>query len=123
MRPTDRRPLASRALPLLALALAAGAASGQEFSGPLARPGATIRDGAKLFDDKAVAKATEQLERLERDQGVPTVIETVESLGSHTLDELAQIEQDRLSPSGLFDLIPRRERKIIVRVPQELRDD
>jgi uncharacterized membrane protein YgcG len=75
--------------------------------------GSTVRDRAHMFSPEAVKKAEAQLDRLERANHVPTVIETVESLpegGSaaekkRAIDALAVQRDKAIRDEGIYLLI------------------
>jgi len=92
------------ALPLV-LAVTAGSAGAS-----------TIRDRAGLFDPDAVRQAEAKLEQVERETGVPTTIETIESLEGQPLDVVAKDRARRDAGKGIFVLIPKQEHKIDVLV-------
>jgi glc operon protein GlcG len=111
-----------------ALALAAGLAcwapaqaGAQEVKSAATAPRATklhsdIRDSAKLFGPAAVAAARQELERIERETYVATIIETVESLKQGKIDVQAHREAERSGIHGIFALIAKQEKSIEVLV-------
>jgi glc operon protein GlcG len=71
-----------------------------------------IVDSAKLFSLSATAAAREELERIEREKHVATLIETIDSLGSLKLVDEATRRAERSGIHGIFVLIPKKEKKI-----------
>src|SRR4051794_13935003 len=78
----DRRALTGSVFSLTLLALA-GVAFAQ------GRTRSAIRDTAGMFGEEAVAKADRKLEEYREKYGVPTVIETVESLQGQPIEDVA----------------------------------
>src|SRR5262249_52082010 len=99
------------ALPLaLAMSLTSGAA----------RP-ATIRDQAGLFSGDAVRKAQAELDRIEREDRLPTTIETVGSLEGQNVGEVLQRHAEQAGAQGLYVLIAKKEKKIDVKASRRYR--
>jgi glc operon protein GlcG len=67
-----------------------------------------------MFGSEAIAAAHKELERVERETGVATIIQTVESIGGRTIDEAAVRLARQSGIHGIFTLIARREAKIEV---------
>jgi glc operon protein GlcG len=80
-----------------------------------------IIDSAKLFSAKASDEARQELERIEREKKVATVIETVDSLGGLTLVDEATRRAERSSVHGIFVLIPKKEKKLELLVSRAYR--
>jgi glc operon protein GlcG len=75
-----------------------------------------VRDSAKLFEPAAITAAQQELERIERETYVATIIETVETVGSRTIEEQAHREAERSGIHGIYALIAKKERAIEVLV-------
>ncbi len=73
-----------------------------------------IRDTAGLFDSRQVEATVQTLREIESKSGVPTIVETVDSLRGKSVDEVAVSLAKRSGMSGLFVLISKRETKIEV---------
>ena len=74
----------------------------------------SIRDDAGMFDPETVREAEAKLNQIEKETGIATTIETIESLDGQSLDT-ASIERARHTGSkGIFILIPKKDRKIKV---------
>jgi uncharacterized protein GlcG (DUF336 family) len=74
--------------------------------------GPDVKDTAGLFDFDAAQAARKDLERIERETGVATVIQTVESLGGQKI-EAAAIRAARQSEiQGIYVLIAKNEKEI-----------
>jgi len=95
----------------LPLAMAATAALGTARA-------ATVRDGAGMFSAPAVQKAEAELNRIEREQGIPTTVETVNSLEGGTVDAVAQQHAEKSGADGIYVLIAKTEHKIDVYASQ-----
>jgi uncharacterized membrane protein YgcG len=80
------------------------------------KPHSDVRDSARLFQPAAVAAARKELERIERDTHLATIIETVETLTGRPIDEQAQLEAQRSGIHGIFALIAHKEKSIEVLV-------
>lgn len=74
-----------------------------------------VRDNARLFSDAAVKQSTDQLERMERETGVPARIETIDSLKGQPLNRVFEQQARRWGKQGVFVLIAKAEKKIEAR--------
>lgn len=72
----------------------------------------SIRDRAGLFNPDAVRDAEAKLDRIERDNGIATTIETVDSLEGRPIGEVAIEDARRSAAEGIFILIPKQEHEI-----------
>ena len=97
---------------LLALPLALAATIGS------ARASA-VRDGAGLFSPDAVKKAEAELNRVERESGVTTTIETIESLKGGSIDEVSLEHAKQSRTNGLYLLISKEPHKIYARATRQ----
>jgi uncharacterized protein GlcG (DUF336 family) len=79
---------------------------GQEKHGP------GVKDTAGLFDFDAVQAARKELERIEHETGVSTVIQTVESLRGQKIAEAAVHAARESGIQGIYVLIARNEKEI-----------
>ncbi|GIW86282.1 MAG: hypothetical protein KatS3mg108_0606 [Isosphaeraceae bacterium] len=75
---------------------------------------AEIRDEAGLFGEAARQRAEAALERIERETGVPVLIQTLESLNGQPIERLAQSVGTRWGRPGVLVLIARRDQKVHV---------
>jgi glc operon protein GlcG len=114
---------ASTTLALFAALVCWGAApaGAQEVKPAATGPRATkvrsdIRDSAALFGPAAVAAARQELERIERETYVATIVETVDSLTGGKIYEQVHREAQRSGIHGIFALIAKKERSIEVLV-------
>ncbi|MBV8233870.1 MAG: TPM domain-containing protein [Planctomycetaceae bacterium] len=82
---------------------------------------ASIRDNAGLFDPDVVREAQAQLERVERNTGITTTIETIDSLQGEPITEATRRRAVRSGTEGFYILIPKAEHKIDVLVPRPFR--
>ena len=119
--------------PLLALSLAAALVGPPsralaQFDEP--RPAAVepafstnsdVRDEAGMFSREAVRDAKARLAAIERTYRVPTMIETIESLGGEAAEVAAQRMAKRLGPmaKGVFILLAKADRKVEVLVSRD----
>lgn len=71
-----------------------------------------IHDRAEMFSPDAVRKAKADLDRIEREYQVPVSIETVESLGGKSIDEVLPEHARAVEARGLYVLISRKDKKI-----------
>lgn len=101
----DRRALTGSVFSLTLLALA-GVAFAQ------GRTRSAIRDTAGMFGEEAVAKADRKLEEYREKYGVPTVIETVESLQGQPIEDVAPRHAKQAGGEGIYILAARRDHKI-----------
>ena len=74
--------------------------------------GSDVTDTAELFDIDAVRAARKELERIEHEKGVPTVIQTVESLRGKKIAEVALHAARESGIQGIYVLIARNEKEI-----------
>jgi uncharacterized protein GlcG (DUF336 family) len=74
--------------------------------------GSDVQDKAGLFDLGAVKAARKELERIERETNVATVIQTVESLGGQKIDAAAVRAARRSEIQGIYILIAKNEKEI-----------
>lgn len=88
----------------LALAAILGAAEASE-----------VRDQAKMFSKDAVQQAQAALERVEEQTGVPTIIETVPSLGGASIGEVSLQRAKASGIQGVYLLIAQQEMKLAAR--------
>ncbi len=77
-------------------------------------PVSEIRDVAKLFDQKTVEEAQASLRQSERLSGVPTLVETVNSLGGETIEDEAHRRSRASAHQGIYILISKRDHKFDV---------
>jgi hypothetical protein len=80
---------------------------------------ASIHDRAGMFDAEAVREAEATLNQIERDSHIATTIETIDSLEGRLLDAVAREHAGHSGAHGLFILIPRQDRKIVVLASQD----
>ena len=90
-----------------------------------------IRDNAKMFSAQTAKECLENLRESERLSGVPTLIETVDTLSGETVEEVARHHAAALGDHGLYVLIAKRESKLDVllskrynypQVPKEVKE-
>ncbi len=81
----------------------------------------SIRDNAGLFDQDVVREAQAQLERVERNTGINTTIETIDSLQDEPITEATRRRAERSGTEGVYILIPKAEHKIEVLVSRPFR--
>src|SRR6476646_7590377 len=93
---------------LLALPLAFAAMIGSARA-------ATVRDNAGMFSPDAVRQAETTLGRIERDSGLTTTIETVDSLRGESIQEASLRHAQRSGTRGLYVLIAKNDHKLDVR--------
>jgi len=74
----------------------------------------SIRDDAGLFTPDAVRDAEAKLSQIERETGVTTTIETIESLEGRSPDSVAEEHARRSDTQGIYVLIPKKEHKVEV---------
>jgi uncharacterized protein len=74
--------------------------------------GSEVRDGARMFRPEAIEKSVELLNKLERETGVPTLIETQTSLDGRSIDEVSQQHARAWGRPGVYVLITQKEHKI-----------
>jgi glc operon protein GlcG len=79
-----------------------------------------VRDQAGMFRADVVEKAKSALERIEKQMGFATMIETVDSLRGESIDAVALEHARRSAGHGIFVLIAQKERKIEVLVSRGL---
>ncbi len=73
-----------------------------------------IRDAAKMFRAETVKEAQATLREAELESGIPTHVETVETLGGETVEETARRRSTALGHQGIYILIAKRESKLDV---------
>jgi uncharacterized protein len=76
---------------------------------------AGVRDLAGLFSTDAVRRAQAELDRVERENRLPTIIETVPSLNGQDVREVLERHAEQASAHGLYVLISKEPHKIDVR--------
>jgi glc operon protein GlcG len=81
---------------------------------PASEPASDIRDAAAIFDEDAVRKARASIRELEGSTKVPTLIETIRTTGGDPLHELVTRNAARWGKDGVYILIDRNERGIVV---------
>ncbi len=99
---------------LLALPVALTLAATAEPTG--SARASTIRDDAGMFSAPAVQQAEAELNRIEREQQMPTTVETVKSLDGGTVEAVTREHAGRSGSEGLYILIAKAEHKIDVHV-------
>jgi len=75
-----------------------------------------IRDHASLFGAGATAAARKELQRIERETNLATIIETIDSLNSLKIEDEALRLAKRSGIQGIFTLISKKEKSIWVLV-------
>ena len=122
----DLHPRAPQAWPargaiLALLALTTGwclppAAAQEPLRSPIfegeSKHGSDVKDTAGLFDVDAVRTARKELERIERETNVATVIQTIESLGGKKIEEAAIRAARQSEIQGAYVLIAKNEKEI-----------
>jgi glc operon protein GlcG len=114
------RTLSCRAVWACVLAAASGTTLAQENAA--SRSASDIRDTAGIFSAGAIEKAKTQLVKIERDSRIPTIIETIDSLGGDTIDAAARRHASRSAGRGIFILIAARDAKLEVLASREFED-
>jgi hypothetical protein len=71
-----------------------------------------IRDRAGMFSPEAIKQAEATLDKAESQTGVPTIVETVESLGGRPIREVALADARASGIRGVFVLIAEKEKKL-----------
>jgi uncharacterized protein GlcG (DUF336 family) len=84
-----------------------------------ARHSSALKDTARIFSESAIAAAQRELERVERETGVATVIETVNTLDDKPVNEVASRLARQSGIQGIFALIARKEKSIDVLVSRK----
>ncbi len=74
-----------------------------------------VRDRAKMFSDDAIRKAESILDRAEKQSRVPTIIETVPSLGGTSISEASLQRAKESGIKGVFVLISKKPAKLEAR--------
>lgn len=97
---------------LLVFAFGPAALQAQTDGAVPARTVSDVRDEAGMFSREAVAQAKERLAAVERTSRVPTIIETVGSLGGSPVEAAALERARKTGADGIFILIAERETKI-----------
>lgn len=95
------------ALPLAALALASPIRASE------------VRDRAKMFSPEAIRQAQATLDRAESRTRVPTIIETVPSLGGESIEDASMAHARRSGIRGVYVLIARDEKELQARTTQD----
>lgn len=80
-----------------------------------------IRDNAKMFSADAVRDAKAQLDRVEANSGVTTVVETIESLGGRSIDTVTRQHAERSGTHGIYILIAKNDHKVEVGTANHLK--
>ena len=101
-----RTPFWLYAVPLALAALAA----------PVTAGAASVRDQANLFSPDAVERAEADLNRVERENGVPVTIETIPSLNGESVEDVSLAHAKRAGSKGIHILIAKKEHKTYDRV-------
>src|SRR4051812_46208707 len=99
--------LSPRWLFALPLALAVSVGSARASS---------VRDDAGLFDPDVVRTAEAKLNQVEKENGITTTIQTIESLEGQSLEQASIERAKHTGTQGIFILIPKQEKKIRVLV-------
>jgi glc operon protein GlcG len=73
-----------------------------------------VRDGAKVFDPDLVDTIKRKLDRVERETGVATRVETVESFQKLGIESPSQYADRAWGKEGLFILIDKEDRKFFL---------
>ncbi|MHC5544147.1 heme-binding protein, partial [Singulisphaera rosea] len=81
----------------------------------------SIHDRARMFSAQAVEKAETQLLNAKQQSRVPTYIETIESLGVRSIEEVSLKNSERFKGKAVYVLLAKDEHKIEVRVSEEAR--
>jgi glc operon protein GlcG len=80
------------------------------------KPHSDVKDTASLFGTAAVTSARKELERIERETYVATIIETVETLKGKKIDDETRHLAEHSGIHGIFALIAKKEMTIEVLV-------
>jgi hypothetical protein len=72
----------------------------------------SVRDQAGMFSPEAVRQAELDLNRIERENQIPTTIETIDSLNGEDIADLTLAHAKRSATSGIYIVIAKRENKI-----------
>src|SRR5262245_48528879 len=75
-----------------------------------------VRDAANMFSADARKQANDQLERIHQSSGWPVIIETIESLGGKSVDDLALDKARSSRIHGVYLLLANKEHKISIQV-------
>jgi uncharacterized protein len=78
-----------------------------------------VRDQAGMFSPDAVRKAQAELDRVERENRLPTTVETVTSLEGEKIGDVLERRAEQAGAHGLFILISKDERSIDVRAARQ----
>jgi len=71
-----------------------------------------IRDSASLFGAGATAAARKELQRIEREMNLATIIETVDTLKGRKIDDEARRLAEHSGIQGIFTLISKKEKSL-----------
>jgi glc operon protein GlcG len=85
------------------------------------KPASEIKDSARLFSAGATALARKELQRIERETKVATVIETIETLKGAKRDDEARRRAANSGIQGIFTLIAQQEKSIELLVSRRYR--
>ena len=77
-----------------------------------------IIDSANMFDTGAIAAARKDLQRIERDMKLATIIETIDTLKGRTIADETHRLAEHSGIHGIFALIAKKEHSIDVLVSQ-----
>ncbi len=79
----------------------------------------SVRDQAGMFSAEAVSKADDELNRIEREARITTTIETIDSLGGQSVEDLNLEHARRSGTRGIYVLIAKNDHKIDVKVAKQ----
>lgn len=109
----------------LACLLAIATAFGLALSDLRAQEGlgktSSVHDSARMFSAQAVEKADAQLSRMSHQSGISALVETIESLGGRSIEDVSLKNSARHGANTVYILLAKEEHKIEVRVSQEAR--
>jgi len=83
------------------------------------KPVSDIRDPASVFGSGATAAARKELQRIERETNLATIIETVDTLKGLKIDDEAHRRAEHSGIQGIFTLISKKEKKFEVLVSRK----
>lgn len=83
---------------------------------------AEVEDPAKFFSRKAIDEALPILEKATQSSSIPVMIETMESLGGKTVEEVSLDRASHSGRDGVYILLVKQEKKLEVRVSRKFKE-